>query len=74
MIRNRFIPNELSFKQLKAYQYLLFNQIDNWKELEQKMATISLASSWPFPTKSLNDPKGLLNFELKALLKINMNK
>jgi hypothetical protein len=29
MIRNRFIPNELSFKQLKAYQYLLFNQIDN---------------------------------------------
>ncbi|WP_375315664.1 hypothetical protein [Spiroplasma endosymbiont of Tipula paludosa] len=60
MIRNRFTINDLTFRQFTAYKCLLFNNNDKLKNIEQEMATITLASAWPFPNKPLNDPQGLI--------------
>ncbi|WP_101519382.1 Mbov_0397 family ICE element conjugal transfer ATPase [Spiroplasma melliferum] len=67
MIKNRFTINDLTFRQFATYQCLLFNNNDKLKNIEQEMATITLASAWPFPSKPLNDPQGLIIGENEQL-------
>lgn len=45
MIRNRFTINDLTFRQFETYKCLLFNNNDKLKNIEQEMATITLASA-----------------------------
>ncbi|WP_053391589.1 VirB4 family type IV secretion system protein [Spiroplasma kunkelii] len=67
MIRNRFTINDLTFRQFEIYKCLLFNNNDKLKNIEQEMAAITLASAWPFPSKPLNDPQGLIMGENEQL-------
>ncbi|UNF62774.1 Mbov_0397 family ICE element conjugal transfer ATPase [Spiroplasma poulsonii] len=60
MVKKGFIPDELKFQQLKAYNFVWNNNIKNSTEWWQEMPVISLASSYPFVATPLNDNKGLL--------------
>lgn len=71
MIINRFTINDLTFRQFTTYKSLLFNNNDKLKNIEQEMATITLASAWPFPSKPLNDPRWLImgeNEQIKPII------
>lgn len=59
MLKNNFTLNELEYLQLNTYNFIWNLKTSNLASYWQEMATISIASSWPFMGEALNDDKGL---------------